>query len=178
MSIKDYSDLDLDQHKTRRNMRLFFLACFFFILALILFFYFSANDSNSLNESLSSYSNSIMNNFELDNDEQKLPISVEEKWIYSNYLSNEVVEIPEIDESKPDLDYILQCGSFRNINSATYLQERLKKLGFDFNVESSLVDSSVWFRVFSNKHKSKRDLEKIKHKLSSDNIHGCQIKIW
>jgi cell division protein FtsN len=95
-------------------------------------------------------------------------------------MVNKTVEIPLEDLKLPDdankYEYLMPCGSFRDIARAEELEAQIALAGYESQVNQVTVESGVWYRVELGPFKSKRTAESIRHRLQDNGLNYC--KIW
>lgn len=95
-------------------------------------------------------------------------------------MVNKTVEIPLEDLKLPEdankYEYLMPCGSFRDIARAEELEAQIALAGYESQVNQVTVESGVWYRVELGPFKSKRTAESIRHRLQDNGLNYC--KIW
>ena len=77
---------------------------------------------------------------------------------------------------KENINYLLQVGSFRNYDEADSLKARLALLGIEAGVQSVSNRGEEWLRVRVGPFTNKRELNKIRNRLHSNDINTLLIK--
>ncbi|WP_448548193.1 SPOR domain-containing protein [Thalassotalea fusca] len=107
----------------------------------------------------------------------KLPAPPKEKWAYVKEL-----ESKEVDEGEYTVEstgpHKLQCGSFRTMKQAEVLKAKIAFVGLESQISSAKGTTGTWYKVFLGPYTKKRDAERDKHKLSSNNVNHCKIWLW
>jgi cell division protein FtsN len=106
-----------------------------------------------------------------------LPLPPKEKWTYVDELKSKEVEVGEY-EVKNGGPYQMQCGSFRTDKQAGSLKAKIAFAGIESQVKQVKGSSGIWYKVILGPYARKRNAEKDKHKLSSNNVNHCQIWSW
>jgi cell division protein FtsN len=109
--------------------------------------------------------------------EKSLPAPPKEKWDYVDKLKTTEVEEGQY-EVKNKGPYKMQCGSFRTQKQAEVLKANIAFSGFESQISSSKGANGTYYKVFLGPYARKRQAEKDKHKLKSNNINHCQIWLW
>jgi cell division protein FtsN len=109
--------------------------------------------------------------------EKSLPTPPKEKWAYVDDLKSKEVEVGQY-EVKIKGPYKLQCASFRTLKQAEVLKATIAFTGLTSKIGSAKGSSGTWYKVFLGPYPRKRQAEKDKHKLTSNNINGCKIWLW
>jgi len=109
--------------------------------------------------------------------EKSLPAPPKEKWAYVDSLKSKEVEVGEY-EVKNKGPYKMQCGSFRTEKQAEVLKATIAFTGLTSQVSESKGQKGIYYKVFLGPYARKREAEKDKHKLKSNNVNGCQIWLW
>lgn len=107
----------------------------------------------------------------------ELPKPPEEKWQYMEELKSKEVEVGEyaVKEKGP---YKMQCGSFKTRKQAEVMKATIAFAGLSATVSASKGSNGTWHKVYLGPYEKKRQAEKDKHKLKSNNIGTCQIWLW
>jgi cell division protein FtsN len=113
----------------------------------------------------------------LDIEEKTLPEPPKEKWDYVDNLKSKEVEVGKY-EVKDKGPYKMQCGSFRTEKQAEVLKATIAFTGLTSQVSESKGQKGIYYKVFLGPYARKREAEKDKHKLKSNNVNGCQIWLW
>jgi cell division protein FtsN len=115
---------------------------------------------------------------------QAVPTEELEKddFSFHNVLENKVVKVPTNPEqnspakAKTTQQFIMQCGSFRKLESADTLKAQIAMTGFESTIRATdEQDGHKWFRVILGPYQSKRDAEADRHQLERNNINRCRI---
>ncbi|MGD8642512.1 MAG: SPOR domain-containing protein [Gammaproteobacteria bacterium] len=78
----------------------------------------------------------------------------------------------------PAFSYILQAGSFKDFHEADRLKASLALLGLQAHIEKVTLDQSqVWHRVRIGPIDSKREMNRIRNQLRSENIEPVTLKV-
>ena len=109
--------------------------------------------------------------------EKALPTPPKEKWDYVDDLKNKEVEVGQY-EVKDKGPYKMQCGSFRTEKQAEVLKANIAFAGLSSQISASKGQKGTYYKVFLGPYARKRQAEKDKHKLKSNNVNGCQIWLW
>jgi cell division protein FtsN len=81
------------------------------------------------------------------------------------------------DTSKKNKQYVLQVGSFQNLNDAEKLKANLAFLGLSANIQHVTVNKQAWHRVRTGPYKDKQQLYKNQKTLKRNNIHGIPMEL-
>ncbi len=73
--------------------------------------------------------------------------------------------------------YILQVGSFQNLNDAEKLKANLAFLGFEASIQHVTVNQQAWHRVRTGPYKSKQQLYKSQQQLNKNNINAISMEL-
>lgn len=109
--------------------------------------------------------------------ETTLPAPPKEKWTYVGDLKSKEVEVGQY-EVKNKGPYKMQCGSFRTEKQAEVLKATIAFAGLTSQISKSKGQKGIYYKVFLGPYPRKRQAEKEKHKLKSNNVNGCQIWLW
>jgi len=112
-----------------------------------------------------------------DSAEKSLPAPPKEKWAYVDDLKSKEVEVGQY-EVKDKGPYKMQCGSFRTKKQAEVLKANIAFAGLSSQIGASQGKTYMYYKVFLGPYDRKRQAEKDKHKLKSNNVNGCQIWLW
>jgi len=106
-----------------------------------------------------------------------LPNPPKEKWAYMKELKSKEVEVGEytVNDKGP---YKMQCGSFRTEKQAKVMKANIAFSGLSAQISAVKGSSGTWYKVFLGPYEKKRQAEKEKHQLRSNNISTCQIWLW
>jgi cell division protein FtsN len=107
----------------------------------------------------------------------ELPKPPEEKWQYIQQLKSKQVEEGQYDVVNKG-PYKMQCGSFQTRKQAEVMKATIAFSGLSAQISSSKGQNGTWFKVYLGPYAKKRQAEKDKHQLSSNNISTCQIWGW
>lgn len=109
--------------------------------------------------------------------ETELPKPPEEKWRYIEELKSKEVEVGEyqVEQKGP---WKMQCGSFRTKTQAEKMKATIAFAGLSSQISATNGSNGIWHKVFLGPYDKKRDAEKDKRKLGSNNITTCQIWLW
>jgi len=104
----------------------------------------------------------------------------ESDFSFHNELENKTIEVetPQvpIDKTRKNKTYVMQCGSFRQNDSAQNLKAAIAMNGFESNIKVTTSDTGKrWYRVVLGPYKSKRQAERERHQLERNNINNCRI---
>jgi cell division protein FtsN len=109
--------------------------------------------------------------------DKSLPTPPKEKWAYVDDLKSKEVEVGEY-EVKNKGPYKMQCGSFRTRKQAEVLKATIAFTGLTSKISSAKGSNGTWYKVFLGPYDRKRQAEKDKHKLKSNNVNHCAIWLW
>jgi cell division protein FtsN len=109
--------------------------------------------------------------------ENSLPSPPKEKWAYVDDLKNIEVEVAQY-EVKNKGPYKLQCGSFKTKKQAEVLKANIAFAGLSSQVGAPQSKTNIYYKVFLGPYERKREAEKDKHKLKSNNVNRCIILSW
>lgn len=73
--------------------------------------------------------------------------------------------------------YILQVGSFQNLNDAEKLKANLGLLGITADIQHVTVNKQQWHRVRCGPYRNKKQLYKDQNLLNKNDIHGISIEL-
>lgn len=107
----------------------------------------------------------------------ELPTPPKEKWQYIEKLKSKEVEEGQY-EVKTKGPYKMQCGSFRTRKQAEVMKATIAFSGLSAQISAAKGSNGTWYKVFLGPYAKKRQAEKEKHQLSSNNISTCQIWDW
>jgi len=79
--------------------------------------------------------------------------------------------------SKPNKRYVLQVGSFQNLNDAEKLKANLAFFGLSANIQHVTVNKQAWHRVRTGPYKNKQQLYKHQKTLKQNNIQGIPMEL-
>jgi len=106
-----------------------------------------------------------------------LPTPPKEKWVYRKELEDKKIEVGQYNVKKGG-PYKMQCASLRTLKKAEELKAKIAFVGLTAQVSKSVGSNGTYYKVFLGPYIKKRDAEKDKHKLKSNNINYCQIWLW
>lgn len=109
--------------------------------------------------------------------EKALPAPPKEIWAYVDNLKSKEVEVGKY-EVKDKGPYKMQCASFRTMRQAEVLKANIAFTGLTAQISESKGKNGIYYKVFLGPYERKREAEKDKHKLKSNNVNGCQIWLW
>ncbi|MBA6232343.1 MULTISPECIES: SPOR domain-containing protein [unclassified Colwellia] len=109
--------------------------------------------------------------------EKALPAPPKEIWAYVDNLQSKEVEVGKY-EVKDKGPYKMQCASFRTMKQAEILKATIAFTGLTSQISESKGKNGIYYKVFLGPYERKREAEKDKHKLKSNNVNGCQIWFW
>jgi len=107
----------------------------------------------------------------------ELPEPPKEKWQYIEKLKSKEVEEGQY-EVKASGPYRMQCASFRTKKQAEVMKATIAFSGLSAKVSSSTGSNGTWYKVSLGPYAKKRQAEKDKKQLSSNNISTCRILNW
>ncbi len=81
--------------------------------------------------------------------------------------------------SKPNKgkQYVLQAGSFQNLNDAEKLKANLAFLGLAANIQHVTVNRQAWHRVRTGPYRNKQQLYKNQKILKQNDIHAISMEL-
>ena len=111
----------------------------------------------------------------------------EQKFNFYTILPELEVLIPE-SETRPPVNtskkinsankqYVLQVGSFQNLNDAEKLKANLAFLGLEANIQHVTVNRQAWHRVRTGPYRDKRQLYKNQKLLKRNNIPAISMEL-
>ncbi len=80
-------------------------------------------------------------------------------------------------KEKDDVAYMIQVGSFRAYGEADSLKAQLALLGIEADIEPVSSRGEQWLRVRVGPFTSKREMNKIRNRLHSNNINTMLVQI-
>ena len=99
-----------------------------------------------------------------------------QSYDFFGILTNMKIDVPDY-EKPEEVSYILQAGSFRTQIRAESLQERLKKLDLESEVQQVEVnDGSVWYRVRLGPYNKLSRVNNVKISLRKQGIESVVLK--
>lgn len=112
----------------------------------------------------------------------------EQKFNFYTILPELEVLIPEsetrppevknkISTSKTDKQYVLQVGSFQNLNDAEKLKANLAFLGLEANIQHVTVNGQAWHRVRTGPYRDKQDLYRNQKLLKRNDINAISMEL-
>ena len=116
----------------------------------------------------------------------------EQKFNFYTILPELEVLIPESETRPPesasatknrstsntaDKQYVLQVGSFQNLNDAEKLKANLAFLGLEANIQHVTVNRQAWHRVRTGPYRDKRQLYKNQKLLKRNNIPAISMEL-
>ncbi|MCV2884306.1 SPOR domain-containing protein [Aestuariibacter sp. AA17] len=107
-----------------------------------------------------------------------LPQLEDEEWDYPELLSDHEVEIEVKEQEKPEVPYLMQCGSFRKEGQAEEMRAKLAFQGLEAQIRPSNGKNGLWYRVILGPYDYKRDAEKDRHAIRRIGITSCRIWNW
>ncbi len=107
----------------------------------------------------------------------ELPSPPQEKWQYIEHLKSKQVEESQYDVVNKG-PYKMQCGSFKTQKQAEVMKATIAFAGLSAQISSAKGTNGTWYKVYLGPYEKKRQAEKDKHQLSSNNITTCQIWGW
>jgi len=78
---------------------------------------------------------------------------------------------------KANKQYVLQVGSFQNLNDAEKLKANLAFLGLEANVQHVTVNKQAWHRVRTGPYQDKKQLYKNQKLLKKNNINAISMEL-
>ena len=131
---------------------------------------------------------SIKANKSADSKEKK-----EQKFNFYTILPELEVLIPESETRPPEIkdktantststsksgkQYVLQVGSFQNLNDAEKLKANLAFLGLEANIQHVTVNKQAWHRVRTGPYRDKRQLYKNQNLLKQNDIDAISMEL-
>ena len=115
----------------------------------------------------------------------------EQKFNFYTILPELEVFIPESETRPPDSSthtikasigsankqYVLQIGSFQNLNDANKLKANLAFLGLTAHIQHVTVNKQTWHRVRTGPYKNKQQLFKSQKTLKQNDIHAISMEL-
>ncbi len=80
-------------------------------------------------------------------------------------------------KEKDDVAYMIQVGSFRSYGEADSLKAQMALLGIEADIDPVSSKGEQWLRVRVGPFTSKRELNKIRNRLHSNNINTMLVQI-
>lgn len=117
--------------------------------------------------------------------ETDAPQDEEPRFDFYTLLPELEVIIPESEiqegqariKAKDDVAYMIQVGSFRAYGEADSLKAQLALLGIEADIEPVSSRGEQWLRVRVGPFTSKRELNKVRNRLHSNNINTMLVQI-
>ncbi len=82
-----------------------------------------------------------------------------------------------ITSSKANKQYVLQVGSFQNLNDAEKLKANLAFLGLEANIQRVTVNNQAWHRVRTGPYRNKQQLYKNQKLLKKNDIPAISMEL-
>lgn len=111
---------------------------------------------------------------------------VESKYTFYTILQGMKVLIPESETRPPkqknkkneakNTRFILQAGSFQNINDAEKLKAKLAFMGLQANIQHVTVNKQSWHRVRTGPYENKQQLYQSQKILQRNNINAISME--
>lgn len=116
----------------------------------------------------------------------------EQKFNFYTILPELEVLIPESETRPPEIkpetrpsttqsasikQYVLQVGSFQNLDDAEKLKANLAFLGFEANIQHVTVNKQDWHRVRTGPYRDKQQLYQSQNMLKKNNIHAISMEL-
>ena len=114
----------------------------------------------------------------------------EQKFNFYTILPELEVLIPESETRPPDVkkkavtndtnkqkQYVLQVGSFQNLNDAEKLKANLAFLGLEANIQHVTVNKQAWHRVRTGPYQNKQQLYKNQKLLKQNDINAISMEL-
>ena len=120
------------------------------------------------------------------------PAKKEQKFNFYTILPELEVFIPENETRPPESkaeahprttpstakkQYVLQVGSFQNLNDAKKLKANLAFLGIEANIQHVTVNKQNWHRVRTGPYRNKQALYKNQNMLKQNNMHAISMEL-
>lgn len=80
-------------------------------------------------------------------------------------------------KEKDDVAYMIQAGSFRSYGEADSLKAQMALLGIEADIDPVSSKGEQWLRVRVGPFTSKREMNKIRNRLHSNNINTMLVQI-
>ena len=90
---------------------------------------------------------------------------------------SEIKEEQERIKEKENVAYMIQVGSFRKYGDADTLKAQLAMLGIEADIDPVKNKGEQWLRVRVGPFTSKRELNKVRNRLHSNNINTMLVQI-
>ena len=107
----------------------------------------------------------------------ELPEPPQEKWAYREELATKEIEVGKYEVTNKG-PYQMQCGSFKTKEKAEILKANIAFAGLEATIRPPTGPKNTYYRIVLGPYEKKREAEKDKHKLKSNNINYCQIWLW
>ena len=113
----------------------------------------------------------------------------EQKFNFYTILPELEVLIPESETRPPETknkktsnnstgkQYVLQVGSFQNLNDAEKLKANLAFLGLEANIQNVTVNKQAWHRVRTGPYRDKQQLYKNQKLLKQNDIDAISMEL-
>jgi len=123
-----------------------------------------------------------------DNEQKKAEplVEPESKYTFYTILQGMKVLIPESETRPPETKnhkseskntrFILQAGSFQNINDAEKLKAKLAFMGLQANIQNVKVNNQTWHRVRTGPYDNKKQLYQSQKILQRNNINAISME--
>jgi cell division protein FtsN len=95
----------------------------------------------------------------------------------SSSSSTSSVSKPSVSKPSVSKQYVLQVGSFQNLDDAKKLKANLAFLGITANIQNVTVNRQSWHRVRTGPYKSKQQLYKNQKILKQNNIPAISMEL-
>jgi len=79
--------------------------------------------------------------------------------------------------NSPSKHYVLQVGSFQNLNDAEKLKANLAFLGLEANIQHVTVNKQAWHRVRTGPYQDKQQLYKNQKLLKQNDINAISMEL-
>lgn len=110
--------------------------------------------------------------------EDLLPAKLPQKWTYMETLKNKEVEVDINEQQLSTRPYLLQCGAYKNANSAEARKANIAFQGLESQVKVTEEGENTWFRVVLGPYDLKRKAESDRNLLRRAGIEPCGIWFW
>ncbi len=114
--------------------------------------------------------------------EEALPEPPEEQWEYIQELENppedKFEKVEPLSANRPDIQYQMQCGSFRQKSQAEEMRARIAFQALESEIRATEGQTGLWYRVVLGPFETKRSAEADRHKLQRAGISTCRIWRW
>ena len=95
----------------------------------------------------------------------------------SNSQSGTVTSATSSTDKPSNKQYILQVGSFQNLNDAEKLKANLAFLGLEASIQHVTVNSQAWHRVRTGPYTNKQQLYASQKQLNQNNINSISMEL-